>query len=166
MAIAPTIRSASIIIAAHGNSLRALVKYLDSVPDADIVELQYSDRPAARVRARSGIAADSQLLPRRRGADQGEDGGRREPGEGCAGLMATLDVITFGEAMAMFVADEPGDLARVSRFTRRQSGADANVAIGLARLGLRVGWVSRVGDDSFGRFILKTMTSEGVDCSP
>ncbi len=79
--------------------------------------------------------------------------------------MAALDVITFGEAMAMFVADEPGDLAAVSRFTRRQSGAEANVAIGLARLGLRVGWVSRVGDDSFGRFILETMTSEGVDCS-
>ena len=78
--------------------------------------------------------------------------------------MAALDVITFGEAMAMFVADEPGDLAAVSHFTRRQSGAEANVAIGLARLGLRVGWVSRVGDDSLGRFILQTMTSEGVDC--
>jgi 2,3-bisphosphoglycerate-dependent phosphoglycerate mutase len=39
-AIAPTIRSGkSIVIAAHGNSLRALVKYLDGVPDADIVEL-------------------------------------------------------------------------------------------------------------------------------
>ena len=39
-AIAPTIRSGkSVIIAAHGNSLRALVKYLDGIPDADIVEL-------------------------------------------------------------------------------------------------------------------------------
>ena len=39
-AIAPTIRSGkSIVIAAHGNSLRALVKYLDGVSDADIVEL-------------------------------------------------------------------------------------------------------------------------------
>jgi 2,3-bisphosphoglycerate-dependent phosphoglycerate mutase len=28
-----------VIIAAHGNSLRALVKYLDNVSDADIVEL-------------------------------------------------------------------------------------------------------------------------------
>jgi 2,3-bisphosphoglycerate-dependent phosphoglycerate mutase len=38
--IAPTIRSGkSVVIAAHGNSLRALVKYLDDVPDADIVEL-------------------------------------------------------------------------------------------------------------------------------
>src|SRR4030095_5378848 len=39
-AIAPAIRSGRcVVIAAHGNSLRALVKYLDSVSDADIVEL-------------------------------------------------------------------------------------------------------------------------------
>ena len=38
--IAPIIRSGKrVIIAAHGNSLRALVKYLDKVSDADIVEL-------------------------------------------------------------------------------------------------------------------------------
>jgi 2,3-bisphosphoglycerate-dependent phosphoglycerate mutase len=38
--IAPTIQSgARVIIAAHGNSLRALVKYLDNVPEAEIVEL-------------------------------------------------------------------------------------------------------------------------------
>jgi 2,3-bisphosphoglycerate-dependent phosphoglycerate mutase len=38
--IAPVVRSGSrVIIAAHGNSLRALVKYLDDVAEADIVEL-------------------------------------------------------------------------------------------------------------------------------
>ena len=38
--IAPAIRmDKSVIVAAHGNSLRALVKYLDNVSDADIVEL-------------------------------------------------------------------------------------------------------------------------------
>jgi 2,3-bisphosphoglycerate-dependent phosphoglycerate mutase len=38
--IAPAIRSGKrVIIAAHGNSLRALVKYLDHVSEADIVEL-------------------------------------------------------------------------------------------------------------------------------
>jgi 2,3-bisphosphoglycerate-dependent phosphoglycerate mutase len=38
--IAPAIRSGKrVIIAAHGNSLRALVKYLDGVSEADIVEL-------------------------------------------------------------------------------------------------------------------------------
>jgi 2,3-bisphosphoglycerate-dependent phosphoglycerate mutase len=39
-AIAPAVRSGrQVIIAAHGNSLRALVKYLDSISDEDIVEL-------------------------------------------------------------------------------------------------------------------------------
>ena len=39
-AVAPAIRSGTrVIIAAHGNSLRALVKYLDNVSEADIVEL-------------------------------------------------------------------------------------------------------------------------------
>ncbi|OHC71400.1 MAG: phosphoglyceromutase [Rhodocyclales bacterium GWA2_65_20] len=38
--IAPMVKSGkSVIIAAHGNSLRALIKYLDDVSDADIVEL-------------------------------------------------------------------------------------------------------------------------------
>ena len=38
--IAPAIQSgARVIIGAHGNSLRALVKYLDQVPDSDITEL-------------------------------------------------------------------------------------------------------------------------------
>jgi 2,3-bisphosphoglycerate-dependent phosphoglycerate mutase len=38
--IAPTIKSGKrVIIAAHGNSLRALVKYLDNVSEADITEL-------------------------------------------------------------------------------------------------------------------------------
>ena len=38
--IAPAVKSGQrVIIAAHGNSLRALVKYLDDVPDDEIVEL-------------------------------------------------------------------------------------------------------------------------------
>lgn len=38
--IAPTIKSGKrVLIAAHGNSLRALVKYLDNVPEAEIVKL-------------------------------------------------------------------------------------------------------------------------------
>lgn len=38
--IAPSVRAGkSVIVAAHGNSIRALVKYLDNVSDEDIVEL-------------------------------------------------------------------------------------------------------------------------------
>jgi len=38
--VAPAVQSGRrVLIAAHGNSLRALVKYLDNIPDADIVGL-------------------------------------------------------------------------------------------------------------------------------
>ncbi|CAI8713007.1 sugar kinase [Kosakonia quasisacchari] len=74
-----------------------------------------------------------------------------------------LDVITIGEAMAMFVACETGDLADAGQFIKRAAGAELNVATGLARLGLQVSWVSRVGDDSFGRFILNTLRKENID---
>jgi 2-dehydro-3-deoxygluconokinase len=79
--------------------------------------------------------------------------------------MHSLDVVTFGEAMAMFVADRPGDLAAVEHFTKRMAGAESNVAVGLARLGLKVGWVSRLGEDSFGRFVRTSLARENVDCS-
>jgi 2-dehydro-3-deoxygluconokinase len=77
-----------------------------------------------------------------------------------------LDVVTFGEAMAMFVADETGELKNVSQFTRRLAGAETNVAIGLARLGLLSGWVSRVGSDAFGQYIKERLLSEkvNIDC--
>ncbi|WP_261641920.1 sugar kinase [Erwinia mallotivora] len=74
-----------------------------------------------------------------------------------------LDVVTLGEAMAMFIAAESGDLATVEHFTRRIAGAELNVAVGLARLGLKVGWVSRVGSDAFGRFIRQQLEKEGID---
>ena len=80
-------------------------------------------------------------------------------------MQKTLDVITIGEAMAMFVATETGDLSAVEHFMKRVAGAELNVATGLARLGLNVGWVSRVGDDSFGHFVLDSLKKEGIDAA-
>ncbi|PKA29754.1 2-dehydro-3-deoxygluconokinase [Cedecea lapagei] len=77
----------------------------------------------------------------------------------------SLDVITIGEAMAMFVATETGELPSVEHFIKRVAGAELNVATGLARLGLNVGWVSRVGDDSFGHFVLDSLKKEGIDAA-
>lgn len=76
-----------------------------------------------------------------------------------------LDIITFGEAMMLLVADQPGPLEQAQAFHKRTAGAETNVAIGLARLGLKVGWASRLGTDSMGRYLLAAMASEGIDCS-
>ncbi|TKC90288.1 sugar kinase [Trinickia terrae] len=80
-------------------------------------------------------------------------------------MSTQLDVLTYGEAMAMLVADEAGPLAGVERFTKRIAGADLNVAIGLSRLGFKVGWMSRVGHDSFGHYVRDTLANEGIDAS-
>ena len=77
----------------------------------------------------------------------------------------TFDVALFGEAMLLLAANEPGPLEHATGFHKRTAGAETNVAIGLARLGLRVGWASRLGTDSMGRSLLAAMQSEGIDCS-
>ncbi len=73
-----------------------------------------------------------------------------------------VDVVTFGEVMGMFVAQDDGDLADVVAFTRSLAGAEYNVAVGLARLGHRVAWVGRVGDDPVGRQALAANTRAGL----
>ncbi|MFL6696091.1 MAG: sugar kinase [Vitreoscilla sp.] len=76
--------------------------------------------------------------------------------------MTPLDVLTAGEALVLLAAATTGALEDVERFRRFSAGAELNVAIGLARLGLRVGYLSRVGDDAFGRFLLATLEREGL----
>ncbi|MBV6823296.1 sugar kinase [Pseudomonas sp. PD9R] len=78
--------------------------------------------------------------------------------------MSDFDILSFGETMAMFVAEQAGDLAKVDAFHKRIAGADSNVAIGLSRLGFKVAWLSRVGADSLGRFVVDTLEKEGLDC--
>ena len=80
-------------------------------------------------------------------------------------MSRALDVVTFGEAMVLLVAGQPGPLEQVEVFHKRTAGAETNVAIGLARLGLKVGWASRLGTDSMGRYLLAALSGDGIDCS-
>ncbi|MBS3765151.1 carbohydrate kinase [Candidatus Bipolaricaulota bacterium] len=74
------------------------------------------------------------------------------------------DIITLGEALIDFVPTESGvSLKAVPGFHRRFGGAPANVAIGLARLGGNVGFIGKVGEDSFGDFLKDKFKDEGVD---
>ncbi|WP_410512732.1 sugar kinase [Paenibacillus sp. BR2-3] len=77
--------------------------------------------------------------------------------------MKACDVVTFGEAMAMFIADRPGELHLIEQFTKALAGAETNVSTGLARLGFNMRWISKVGDDSFGKFIIEALRKENVD---
>ena len=74
-------------------------------------------------------------------------------------------LITIGETMAAFTPDSVGALRYVQNFGICTAGAESNVAVGLAKLGLEAAWVSRLGTDEFGCFIRNQLRAEGVDCS-
>ncbi|NMA84807.1 MAG: sugar kinase [Epulopiscium sp.] len=76
-----------------------------------------------------------------------------------------MDVVTFGESMILFNPDTRGPLRYIHTFHKSIAGAESNVAIAMARLGHKVGWFSKVGDDEFGRYIMSTIRGEGVDVS-
>jgi len=75
------------------------------------------------------------------------------------------EVVTLGECLVAFVATTPGPLADATTFERFVAGAEANVAVGLARLGHSVAYVGRVGADGFGEAITRRLRGEGVDIS-
>ena len=75
------------------------------------------------------------------------------------------DVITMGETMMAFEALDYGPLRENVLFKKWIGGAEDNFIIGLARLGFQCGWFSRVGQDEFGKEILRTIRGEGVDIS-
>ncbi|QNK59956.1 sugar kinase [Paenibacillus sp. PAMC21692] len=74
-------------------------------------------------------------------------------------------IVTFGETMALFMPEEHKAIERASKLEQGFGGAESNVAIGLARLGASVGWFGALGNDPFGKLILKTLRGEGVDVS-
>lgn len=70
--------------------------------------------------------------------------------------------VTVGEGLAVLVA-RPGPLEQSARFERGAGGAEANVALVLTQLGVRASWLSRVGDDGFGRYLVSELAAHGVD---
>lgn len=71
-------------------------------------------------------------------------------------------IVTLGETMGLFRANEVGPLAQVSDFRLGIGGAESNVAIALARLGTACTWVGRVGRDGLGDRVLRELRAEGV----
>ncbi|MBS4162101.1 sugar kinase, partial [Klebsiella pneumoniae] len=76
-----------------------------------------------------------------------------------------MDVISLGEAMVLFTPVEDGPLRYARNYTSRIAGAETNTLIGLAKLGKKAGWISRLGKDEFGAMILSSVRGEGVDVS-
>ncbi|TWD79535.1 2-dehydro-3-deoxygluconokinase [Kribbella amoyensis] len=71
--------------------------------------------------------------------------------------------VCLGEAMVVLSGDTGAPLEDVESFRRSVGGAECNVAGGLAGLGIPTGWISRVGDDGFGRHVRRDLLARGVE---
>lgn len=72
-------------------------------------------------------------------------------------------VVTLGETMALVRTTEIGSLRHANALAFGIGGAESNVAIGLARLGIPTSWLGRVGDDSLGERVAREIRGDGVD---
>lgn len=72
-------------------------------------------------------------------------------------------VLTVGETMALLDPTRDGGLAVGEQLTLRIAGAESNFAIALCRLGVRAGWISRLGTDPLGDMVERALAAEGVD---
>jgi 5-dehydro-2-deoxygluconokinase len=77
-----------------------------------------------------------------------------------------LDIVCLGRMGVDFYAQQIGArLEDVTSFAKYLGGSSANTAFGCARLGLKAGMISRVGDDAMGRFLVETIAREGCEVS-
>src|SRR5947207_15269792 len=77
-----------------------------------------------------------------------------------------LDVVCLGRFGVDFYAQQIGArLEDVTSFAKYLGGSSANTANGCARLGLKAGLISRVGDDAMSRFLVETIAREACDVS-
>ncbi|MEK6648367.1 MAG: sugar kinase [Actinomycetota bacterium] len=75
------------------------------------------------------------------------------------------DLYTFGEAMALFLAQDTDNVVDAKVFRRSSAGAEGNVAVAVSRLGLRAHFFTHFGADELGTAVLNDFIAEGVDVS-
>lgn len=80
-------------------------------------------------------------------------------------LQKPNDVVAFGRATIDLYANEIGPMEEAKTFSKYVGGSPANTAVAMARLGLKVGYIGKVSDDQFGRFIVRYLADQGVDTS-
>jgi 2-dehydro-3-deoxygluconokinase len=76
-----------------------------------------------------------------------------------------FDFVSLGESMLRLSVPAGRRLDDTRVLDMELAGAESNVSVALARLGWRVGWVSRMPDHSLSNAILRGLRSDGVDIS-
>ena len=75
-----------------------------------------------------------------------------------------MDAVVLGRiGYDLYALEHHRPLPEVERFERKLGGSSANMAVGLARLGLRVGMIGALGDDALADYLLGFLRGEGVD---
>ncbi|MCL6520040.1 MAG: sugar kinase [Armatimonadetes bacterium] len=75
------------------------------------------------------------------------------------------DVVTLGEAMLRLSPPDFHRLEQANSFDLKVGGGELNVAVGIARLGLKSSWVSKLPDNPLGRLVRNKAREQGVDTS-
>ena len=76
------------------------------------------------------------------------------------------EFLTIGELMAVFASENPDlSLVDATNFKKFVAGAELNVAIGVQLLGHQSQYLSAVGDDPLGQFIINEVHESGIDSS-
>ncbi len=78
-----------------------------------------------------------------------------------------IDLIPMGRIAIDFNPVIPPfqSLVEADTFKKYLGGSPANIAVGLARLGKKVGFIAKVSDDQFGDYVTKFFADEGIDTS-
>jgi 5-dehydro-2-deoxygluconokinase len=77
-----------------------------------------------------------------------------------------FDVIAVGRIVIDLNPNEiHRTLDKVNTFTKYVGGSPASLAMGLARLGKKVGFIGKVSDDAFGRYVTDYFMEKGIDVS-
>ncbi len=75
------------------------------------------------------------------------------------------DVVTIGEAMVRLAPEAGVRLEDARTLNVQVGGAECNVAVGLAALGRKCAWISKLPENELGRLVLRRVRSCGVDVS-
>jgi fructokinase len=77
--------------------------------------------------------------------------------------MRDLDVVCLGEVLVDMLPASRGRLRDAESFSVQPGGAPSNVAVGLSRLGRKVGFLGVTGEDEFGHLLARKLAEEGVE---
>jgi 2-dehydro-3-deoxygluconokinase len=76
-----------------------------------------------------------------------------------------VEVVTLGETMLRLSPVTVSTLEESQQLQVNVGGAESNVAVGLSRMGMPAGWISKLVDNSIGRLIARRIHWHGVDTS-